>query len=85
MSSPRLQKRRVLSPAKLRAARLKAGFNNVSALARQIGIDRNAYLDWENGERVPLTHVDYVGMVNVLTLFGVTYDDVTDPLPEAGA
>lgn len=74
-----------MSPTKLRSARLTAGFTNISALARDIGIDRNAYLDWENGERTPLTHVDYVGMTNALRLFGVAYDDVTDLLAEAGA
>lgn len=81
MIEPRLLKRRILSPKKLKAARLKAQLTNVTQLAKKIGMDRSAYLDWEK-RTAPLTHVDYVLLSNALALFGCSYEDVSDPMPE---
>lgn len=80
MDSPRLQTRRVLSPQKLKRARLNAQMTNVAKVARDIGVDRSAYLKWEDPEKGRLTYVDFVAMSNALALFGVSYEDISDPI-----
>ncbi|WP_189091458.1 hypothetical protein [Deinococcus ruber] len=88
MTPEALQKRRQLSPTKLKRARLNAQKTNVAEVAREIGIDRAAYLRWEmqattsGAPLPPLTHIDYVALNNALVLFNVSYEDVTDPILE---
>ena len=82
---PSILKRRQLSPEKLRQARLKAGFTNISDVARRIGMRRLGYKRWEEGPG--LTHFDYFAFDNMCQLFKVSYADVTDELedrPEIG-
>lgn len=79
---PSLLNRRQLSPRKLRAARLRAGFDNISEVCRRIGLKRFGYRRWEDATKPPLTYFDYVAFQNVLNLFGVQIDEVTDPIPD---
>lgn len=81
--NPELQQRRKLNPEKLRAARLRAGYTNISDVSRRIKIKRLAYSRWEQSPG--LTHFDYVAFANALALFGVAFEDVTDSLDEETA
>lgn len=73
-------KRRKLSPERLQAARLKAGYTNVEEICRQIGIRRLAYNRWE---RAPgLAYFDFYAFQRLLALFETTYEEVTDEIPE---
>lgn len=76
---PSILTRRKLSPERLRAARLAAGQDNVSALCRRIGIKRLAYTRWEQAPG--LTHFDFVAFHNLLNVLNVSYTAVTDEIP----
>lgn len=73
---PSILERRQLSPEKLRRARLKAGFTNVSEVCRRIGLGRLGYNRWE--EAPGLSHFDYLAFRNLCELFGVTYEEVSE-------
>lgn len=89
MTSPDLLQRRQLSPEKLRSARLAAGYTNIAQVTRLIGIDRVAYLKWEQqaqrNARRAMTHLDFVALSNALALFNVDYEGVTDPIEPTDA
>lgn len=80
MTATELLTRRVISPAKLKAAREAAGWRNITALAKKLCIDRTAYMRWEDEKAPALSYADFVGMQNALILFGVKYEDVSDPV-----
>lgn len=81
-AEPSLLTRRKLSPQKLRAARIAAGYTNVSALCRLIGFDRQGYNRWEDENRGPLERFDFTAFWNALALFKVGYEDVTEPFDD---
>lgn len=74
-----------LSPEKLRAARLAAGFTEVIGLLRALekrhgsSISRAAYWRWEDSSKPGLTTFDYNHFMSVCDALKVKPKAVTDP------
>jgi len=81
MPNSTLKSERTLSPNKLAAARLGAGYRTKSAFAAAVGMSRGRYARWESVR--PPTRMMYEQVAKVLALLNVSYEEITEPsLPE---
>ncbi len=59
-------------------------------MCRRINLSRWAYKrlegeDTKTGTRTLVRYPDYVGLTNLLTVLGVTYEDISDPIHHASS
>ncbi|NTX99240.1 helix-turn-helix transcriptional regulator [Deinococcus sp. JMULE3] len=74
-----LRQPRQLNPDKLIAARLAAGIDTQWQMADLIGMTRGRYNRWEQPN--PPTNLPHRIVAPMLTILGVQWDDISDPIP----
>lgn len=77
MANSTLKSERTLSPNKLAAARLSAGYRTKTAFAAAVGMSRGRYARWES--LCPPTRMMYEQVAKVLALLNVSYEEITVP------
>lgn len=74
-----LRQPRQLNPDKLIAARLAAGIDTQWQMAELIGMTRGRYNRWEQPN--PPTNLPHRIVEPLLTILGVQWTDISDPIP----